>query len=432
MLDKVKHLLNLDEQRIILLGGISGAGKSTLAKEFEKVGYKIICPDTYRSIISKTKEGRENWTEAMHESDQTVSEEAWNMAYKDAIRFVQNGESIVFDAMLHTPKARRRLFAQLDKLKVDYYAIYNEVTLKTAIQRNEERERRGGRRVPDFIIEEKWRAQVLPLKEEGFKEVIIIHNDLKPIPFIDKVAREEIVNSIIENPRKAVEDMYNDNTLQFIFPSLYKCWNVKQENIHHTLLLHEHLIKSAEIVEHRDAITVISTLLHDVGKPKTKEFFVEIIADNPYGFKIGEKLVAVRDNKVAVTVKTKSYQSENLTHSTILLPLNIIEKDYNAHFYDHEKVGAILARRDLISLGFDEQFANEVYKNILYHMDLPYKMSSKKSLRRLIRKVGKERINTLLTIRKADKLSSSFDEEFIENYEKIKQQIFEIIEKEKL
>ncbi|MNJ90313.1 Zeta toxin [compost metagenome] len=419
------HLLNTDQQKIIALGGVPGSGKSTIAKEFEKVGYKVFCPDTYRGIISKTKPNRENWTEAMHESDQAVSSEAWELAYKEANEALKSGFSIVFDAMLQTQKVRRALFAQFDKNKLPYYSIFSAVEVETAKARNKQRASAGGRFVPEFVIDEKWKTQVFPQISEGFTETIVVHNDLLLDRVLDSTTREELISSIIKNPRLAISTMRENDTLKDFFPSLNACWGLKQDNVHHNRTLEEHMIKAAELIEDRSAVAVISTLLHDVGKSRTKEFFVKVIAENEYGFKLGEKLVAVKDNGVAVTVKSRSYQK--MSESVLLMSLDTIEKDMNAHYYDHDKVGAILARRDLISLGFDEKFADDVYAYIVYHMDLPYKPVSKSSMQRLVKKVTPERMPILFAIRKADKLSGNTDADFLEDHKKMIEQVEEIV-----
>ncbi|AEO93523.1 gp264 [Bacillus phage G] len=423
MIKRIEHLLNTNTQKIIVMMGIPGSGKSTLAKEFEKNGFKIICPDTYRGIISKTKPGREHWTDAMHEGDQRVSKEAWEMAFKEAKEALKEKKSIVFDAMSQTPKARRRLFSQLGT-KVDYYGVYNVVELETAIDRNSKRDRK----VPDFIIEEKWREQSIPTLEEGFKEVIVFHNDLEINTNINEEFRKKLIEDIVKDPRETVYIMKEERQLPVIFPSLAGCWDISQDNIHHTQKLQEHMIRAAELIEPRDAVSVVSALLHDVGKSKTKEFFVKVIAENEYGLKIGEKLVALRDTGMyGVIVKVKSFQG-NISDRTVLLPRSVIEKDMNAHFYEHENVGAIMAMRDLLRLGFDEEFVNKVYANILFHMDLPYKIGSNKSMKKLVRKVGEHRIKDLLDLRRADKLSSgTHGEEFLKIHEEMTKQVEEIM-----
>lgn len=421
-IEKIQHLFKLKDTPIaILLGGVPGSGKSTVASEFEKAGFKVICPDTYRGIISKTKPDREHWTQAMHESDQYVSKEAWDMAHKDAVETLKKGQSIVFDAMLQSPKARRKLFAQIDKAKVSYRSVYVITELQTAHDRNEKRAGSGGRKVPGFVISEKWRSQSIPTVEEGFNEVIVIDNDIEVRQDIDDVDRQRLLANIVLNPRTTVEEWYRTGELEEIFPSLAACWNMSQDNVHHTQLLHEHMIRASELIEDRSPVTVVSTLLHDVGKARTKEFFVKIIAENEYGYKVNEKIVAIRDTgKTGVIVKSRSYQGNSRSERTVLLPPHIIEKDMNAHFYDHELVGANLARRDLKRLGFDDKFVDEVYVNILFHMDLPYKKSSNKAMKKFIRKVGKHRIETLFAIRKADKLSSNTSgEDFIELHEEM-------------
>lgn len=424
-MEKIAHLLNLKETSIIVLGGLPGSGKSTLAKEFDNAGFKIICPDTYRGIISKTKPNRENWTQAMHEGDQGVSKEAWEMAYKEALESLKNNQSIVFDAMLHTQKARRKFFAQLDRTKKPYYAIYNDVELQTAIDRNEKRASEGGRQVPSFVIADLWRVQSLPMLEEGFKEVIVFHNDLKVRTDIDGTDRQKLLALLTIMTRHTVESMYENGELEELLPSLSASWGIKQDNVHHTQVLHEHMIKAAELVENKDPIIVISALLHDVGKVKTKEFFVKVIKENEHNLKIGEKYVALRDNKIAVTIKAQSFKN-GASESSILLPLDVIEKDMNAHFYNHEQVGAMMARRDLIRLGFDEEFADKVYANILYHMELPYTILSKKSMKKFIRKVGNHRVESLFAIRKVDKLSSGTSGDgFVALHEEMIKQAYE-------
>ncbi|MDF2533854.1 MAG: hypothetical protein K0R18_11 [Bacillales bacterium] len=422
-----QHLLNLETQRIIMLNGIPGSGKSTVAKDFEAVGYKIFCPDTYRGIISRTKPNREHWTDAMHEGDQWLSADAWSLAYKEALEALKQGDSIVFDAMLHTQKARRSFFGQLNKAKVPFYSVCTAVEVETAKARNQKRGDEGGRFVPQFVIEEKWRVQVFPQKEEGFVDTVVVHNDLALNLTLDELTRRELVNAIIEDPRKTINNMYSNGVLQKFFPSLNACWGISQHNVHHNLTISEHMIKAAELIEDRSPVAVISMLLHDVGKARTKEFFVKITGENEYGFKIGEKVVAVKDNGIAVTVRARSYQGKSgSSESFILLPLDILEKDMNAHYYDHENVGAILARRDLISLGFDEQFADEVYGYILYHMELPYKLGSKSSMQRLVKKVSPEKMPILFAIRKADKLSGNTDPNFLETHEQMIEQVRQI------
>lgn len=431
MKNKYEHLLNLNKQRIVMICGVPGSGKSTIANDFKDVGYLIFCPDTYRGIISKTKTGREHWTDAMHESDQYVSAEAWNMAYKEMQKAINNGNSVVFDAMLQTQKSRRSFFGQLNKVKVPFYSIYVDVELETAKMRNAKRAENGGRFVPEFVIEEKWRVQVFPQLEEGFTETIIINNDLKDDMQLDEITRTELINSIIENPRGTITSMKDNGVLKDFFPSLDSCWDLNQHNVHHNLPLHEHMIRAAEIIENRSPVAVISALLHDVGKQRTKEFFVKITGDNEYGLRIGEKVVAVKDNGIAVTVRTRSYQGKKGTsESLILLPLDIVEKDMNAHYYDHENVGAILARRDLIALGFDDEFVDEVYRYIVFHMELPYNLSSKSSMQRLIKKVGKDRMDILFAIRKADKLSGNTDPEFLNIHSEMIKQVKQIIRNE--
>ncbi|MNC03770.1 multifunctional tRNA nucleotidyl transferase/2'3'-cyclic phosphodiesterase/2'nucleotidase/phosphatase [compost metagenome] len=424
MYKKIQHLFDTNEQKIILMGGIPGSGKSTLSKQLSEAGYVIICPDTFRGIVSKSIPGRELWSEAQHESDQSTSAEAWKMAYREAKNALKDGKSIVFDAMLHTAKARRGTMGEFKGFKLPFYAIYLDVTLETAKQRNAERGANGGRCLPDFVLKSKWRQQVFPMIEEGFKEVHYISNDLVVDPMAD-FAIQETFEDIIDNPKRAIFELHEADLLKQVFPSLYECFGIPQENSHHEFELHNHMITAAELIEDRSQVAVISTLLHDVGKRKTKEFFAKVIQENDH-FKVGDKLTVLKRMDIGATFEKVTWNGVR----TAFLPYECVEIDSNAHYYDHEKVGAIDARRDLLALGCSEEFANEVYGYILHHMEFPYREASDKHFKNIINKVGPQRMDLLLKIRKADKSSGSSGNGILEVHEKMAEQIKNLLGKE--
>lgn len=411
MRHQCEHLLNPNPnaQGIVVLGGLPGSGKSTLARDFIDAGYEWINPDTYRGILSRERKGHAEWTQAQLESDQSVSHGAWEMAYAKAREALEKGRSIVFDAVLHTPKARRRLLNQLIRFKIPRYAVYLDVTLETAKERNDRRFDNGGRRVPDYVIEEKWRAQVLPSREEGFNDVVIISDDLTKSKFNDERFRNELIQGLINDSRKTIQGLYDSGQLDAVFPSLRACWGIDQENRHHTLPLHEHMITAAERILPRTPEAVVSALLHDVGKTLTKEFFVRIVRDNDLGLRVGERHTLVSKGPIGTTIRVKSYGNGGYRESLVLVPNDVIEIDPDAHFYNHDKIGAVLARRDLLALGFDEDFANRVYGYVLHHMELPYSPVDDDRMRKLISRVGRDRIGLLLELRRADKLAGADD-----------------------
>lgn len=423
MYTQINHLLNNNEQRIVLLGGLPGSGKSTLSKYFEEAGYVIICPDTFRGIVSKTIPGREAWTDAQHEGDQSVSGEAWKMAYDESHKALRAGKSIVFDAMLHTAKARRGTKGELVRHKLPFYAIYMDVTLETAKKRNEERGAKGGRQVPDFVLKSKWRQQAFPMVEEGFKEVHYISNDLVIKPMAEEL-KESILEALVKNPRATIESMRVTGVLKNVFPSLDECWGFAQDNKHHDFPLHEHMIGAAELIENRSPVAVVSALLHDVGKRKTKEYFAKV-KEGHDRFKAGDKFTLLKRMELGASFEKIGWNG--VTQAFFAYDEVVI--DENAHYYDHENVGAIEARRDLLAAGFSEEFANEVYGYILYHMELPYREASEGHLRKLIQKVGQHRIQTLLDIRKADKSSGSSKDGVLDFHQMTTNMVHDILKK---
>lgn len=56
MYKQIEHLLDISDQKYVILNGLQGAGKSTLVEEFEKAGYIIVCPDQIRVDLALKKE----------------------------------------------------------------------------------------------------------------------------------------------------------------------------------------------------------------------------------------------------------------------------------------------------------------------------------------------------------------------------------------
>jgi predicted kinase len=428
MIAKIKHLLNLDTKRFVVIMGIQGSGKSTIVTEFEKVGYKVVCPDRIRIELAQKQYGEDKLEGELVGVLQNFESQVWALAQARVNSYLKAGDSVIFDATNTTVKARKRLLSWGKQNHMPVIAIYVECPLEIALQRNETRgttitgtDKDGnlvyGRSVPDFVIKNKWQTQILPTCQEGFTEVYILHVGLGETKNNDW-AKEIFYNMMRSQDLLAhLSNLHEHGILKDLIPSFDACWGLDQENKYHNLPLHEHMIKAADYVKGENLALFVATLIHDIGKLPTKKKYGKT-KFNSLQFKIGEKVeVLPLEQEGFIKAYKLDYQGE----VSELMTIKHVELDPNAHYYGHELVGSIMARRLVKELGFDDEFADLIYQYVLYHMDLPYQTFSEKSMEKLINKVGKPIVRMMVKLKKADKSASASNDinQYLENFQKI-------------
>ncbi len=191
--------------------------------------------------------------------------------------------------------------------------------------------------------------------EESTKKAII-----KNVSLLKHISQERIRDELVkivmsDNGDKGVELLRHLGLLKFIIPELEMGVGVKQ-NKHHNFEVYQHNLLSLRYAcENKFSKYVrIASLLHDVGKPKTKR---------------GD--------------------------------------GYDATFYNHELVGANMAKKILTRLRFSTKDVEKMVKLIRFHL-FYYNVDEvgESSVRRLLRKVGPESIEELLQLRYADRIGS--------------------------
>lgn len=161
---------------------------------------------------------------------------------------------------------------------------------------------------------------------------------------------------------KAIRLMKAMNLLKYIFPEVEDLMGVEQPKEHHAEGdVYKHTL---QVLQHAKPTIEgqLSALLHDIGKPKTKDFI-----------------------------------KGRLT------------------FYDHHVVGAEIAAAIARRLKFDNKVVNSIQKNVKNHM-APIFLGPKpsdKSLRKFIRNVGEETVDTILELAEADALGSLPPENYV-------------------
>jgi len=166
--------------------------------------------------------------------------------------------------------------------------------------------------------------------------------------------RDEFIKMILsDQPDEAILLLKETKLMNFVIPELIHGIGIGQ-NKHHTYTVFEHNVLSLKYCKSKKLEVRIAALLHDVAKPAVKQ---------------GD--------------------------------------GYNAKFYNHDHLGAKFAKIFLRRLRFPNDFIDTVYILIYNHMFF-YDMGvvTDGAVRRMIKRVGKERLRDLIDLRVADRLGS--------------------------
>lgn len=207
----------------------------------------------------------------------------------------------------------------------------------------------------DFAIEEKTLAAVK--KQAGLLEFIAK----------ERIADEFTKLIMTAKAADGVQLLHETGLLKYTVPELEEGVAVEQ-NKHHKYTVFEHNLRSLEYAAKKNyPLDVrVASLLHDVGKPKTRQW-----QNDPRG--------------------TKEYRGQ--------------KGDWT--FYGHQVVGAKMALQILDRLRFPKKMTEKIALLIREHMFVyDPETVTLKGVRRLLRRVGPENIDDLLKLREADRIGS--------------------------
>ncbi|MEK7493963.1 MAG: HD domain-containing protein, partial [Patescibacteria group bacterium] len=168
--------------------------------------------------------------------------------------------------------------------------------------------------------------------------------------------RDELVKVVMcKDAADGIDLLRQVGLLEFVLPELLDGYHISQ-NKHHIFDVYEHNVRSLRYsAEQGFSFTVrFAALLHDIGKPKAKQ------GDGP-----------------------------------------------NATFYNHDMIGARIASRAMSRLKFSNKEIEDVERLIRYHL-FYYNVDevTASSVRRLVRNVGPENMDDLISVRLADRIGS--------------------------
>jgi len=331
----------MNESKFIMLVGIAGSGKSTVAEDLMKGRDDIdyISSDAIREELT----GDVN--------RQDINGEVFATMATRTKESLKNGRSVIYDATNISRKKRQGLLKQLPK-SVKKIAIYVATPYEEILIRNDGRDRK----VPVDVIERMYKTMQIPIKSEGWDNIIfeytdeIIETDL-PKQFTDAIRVAVLLG------REGYDLM---KFLASYFEDFFKIYDLSQDSKWHTLSVSRHIYYVYKhVLDNYDGedkeLMLWTALLHDIGKEFCKTFI--------------------------------SRKGEEMRH---------------AQFIGHECVGSQIAVNFLKQMNFEDRFIEDVSILIQFHM---YLLDDNANREKLKERVGEDFYNKLEFLREADTLS---------------------------
>lgn len=163
--------------------------------------------------------------------------------------------------------------------------------------------------------------------------------------------REELFKILKSDyPADGFQILFNCGLLEEIIPELAQCYGVSQAK-HHKYDVFKHSIESLKHCPSKNPLVRFATLIHDIGKPATAQG-------------VGEERT----------------------------------------FYNHEVIGASIARNIAKRLAFSKKDREKLITLVRWHQFTVDENQTDKAIRRFIRRVGRDNLKDIIDLRIGDRL----------------------------
>jgi tRNA nucleotidyltransferase (CCA-adding enzyme) len=203
-------------------------------------------------------------------------------------------------------------------------------------------------------------------------------------PLLEKISmeriRDELLKILASNyPADGVRFLISTGLMKYIIPEVLEAKNVEQKG-HHKLDVLDHMLESLMHCPSSNPLLRLTTFLHDVGKPKSKRW---------------------RCLKCGWVVKEKDLG----LGSSLKCPRCSFETDIReaTTFYGHEVIGARMVEEIGERLRFSKENIKKMVTLVRWHMFAYQPEMTDASIRRFIKRVGKENIGDMMLLRIGDR-----------------------------
>jgi len=192
----------------------------------------------------------------------------------------------------------------------------------------------------------------LKMSDEVFAAIALLAEDILHVSW-ERIRDEFLKMLKSPYPAEAIELLDETGLLHFLLPELREGKGVEQGG-HHITDVWTHSIDALRNCPSPDPVVRFATLLHDIAKPRT--------------FRITD--------------------------------------DGNITFYNHEIIGARVAKKIAQRFRLSNHDCDRVFALVRYHMFYYQPHNTDSAIRRFMRNVGLENINDILDLREGDRLGS--------------------------
>ncbi|MBI1871800.1 HD domain-containing protein, partial [Candidatus Collierbacteria bacterium] len=234
----------------------------------------------------------------------------------------------------------------------------------------------------------------------------------KRAPLLSKISRERVRDELLkilgsDYPADGIRLLISTGLMEFIIPEVLAGRGVDQKG-HHTLDVLDHMLESLAGCPSRNPIVRLATFLHDIGKPATRRFHCA-----KCGKLIKETEKRVDGQLVCPNCQTRQTEREATT------------------FYGHEVVGERMVAKIADDLRLMNKDKDKIKTLVRWHMFAYQPEMTDASIRRFIRRVGKENINDMILLRIGDRKgggSKTTSWRLMELQKRIGEQLYEPME----
>lgn len=172
--------------KVVLGIGLPGSGKTTILKEFaEKNEYSYLCPDDLREEVTGDP------------TDHTREKEVWDLVFERLQNRLESNDDVVLDFTMINKFNRDKMIAFLRENGVQKITgLFVDTPLEVAQERNLERAKKGGRKVPEEIIDKLkfFLDKDMPEIQEDFDSIFTLNEEgeLKKVEKRSEIQEGEI------------------------------------------------------------------------------------------------------------------------------------------------------------------------------------------------------------------------------------------------
>lgn len=226
---------------------------------------------------------------------------------------------------------------------------------------------------------------------------------------LEKISKERIREEFVkiigsDYPVDGLNLLISTTLINYFLPELLEGKDVQQGG-HHEWSVLEHSVQSLGNCPSPDPVVRLCALIHDIGKPRSQRF---------------------KCRKCGKIFRTLPGEMHSCANCGYLQPTRGM-----ITFYGHEVIGARMAKEIAERLRFNRKQIEKIETLVRWHMFAYQPEMTDASIRRLIKKVGKENIADLVLLRISDRKGSGAKTtswRFLELQKRIGEQLYEPME----